>query len=127
MSAVLAHDVYVDIENTVTILKAGTVVPEEFAEYVTNPKAYVESADTVADEASGEPAEERPYSKWTNVQLQAELKRRELPVHGNKPELVDRLEFDDLEREELGESSPDGLGDDLDGDEPDEIDDLNEE
>lgn len=32
------------------------------------------------------------YSKWTVTQLVAELKRRELPSSGSKPELVKRLE-----------------------------------
>lgn len=36
-----------------------------------------------------------PYSEWTVPELDAELKRRELPGGGNKAEKVKRLEDDD--------------------------------
>lgn len=41
--------------------------------------------------------EDGAYSDWTVEQMRAELHRRELPVSGNKPELLQRLRDNDSE------------------------------
>lgn len=52
---------------------------------------------SVEDQGDGESTEEGSYDSLTKEQLQEELRNRELPTSGNKPELVARLEEDDAE------------------------------
>lgn len=48
-------------------------------------------------EATDEEVDEDSYSSWTVDELQDELRKRDLPVSGNKAELVERLEGNDEE------------------------------
>jgi hypothetical protein len=50
--------------------------------------------DDEADESDGD-EDTRPYAEWTVPELDAQLKARELPTSGTKPEKVKRLEEDD--------------------------------
>lgn len=55
-----------------------------------------EEADaTNADDEDDEEDEDSDYSEMSNDELRDELKRRDLPVSGNKDELIARLEEDD--------------------------------
>lgn len=60
-----------------------------------------------------QPAEETEtdYEKWNVTQLKEELEKRDLPVSGNKPELVERLQESDLSSEEEDEDDEDEDGD----------------
>jgi len=89
-------------DNSVVILAAGDTVPEDLAEYVTNPKAFVE-LDLEREEQDEQESGEESYEDLTIDELKDKLKGRELPVSGNKPDLIERLQFDDLEREEQDE------------------------
>ncbi|WP_213816231.1 SAP domain-containing protein [Glaciihabitans sp. dw_435] len=95
MSGVLAFDVHVtDAANVIHVLHAGDRVPKELEELVTNPKAYVIGED----EAESALPTNGGYAEWTNPQLQEELRNRDLPVSGNKPDFIERLTLDDVER-----------------------------
>lgn len=103
MSRVLRHNVHVTLEdNSVVILPAGASVPKEYAEFVTNPKAYVdvELAGDGEQAAGGEGL----YAGESVPNLKAELKKRELPQTGNKAELIERLLADDADSE--GDDEP---------------------
>jgi hypothetical protein len=47
------------------------------------------------DEVDDDEVDDRPYSEWTVTELDAQLKVRELPTSGSKPDKVKRLEEDD--------------------------------
>lgn len=133
MGRILRHDVHVTLrDNSVVVLPAGASVPAEYADYVTNPKAFVEVVDAPArasSSAGGDPTGSN-YAEWSNSQLKAALKKRELPQGGKKAELVDRLKLDDAEHEEAGDGDESADGDesgDGDGDESDESDEDDEE
>lgn len=59
----------------------GEAIPEEYAESITNPRAYDEGDD--------------PYSDLTVDQLRDILVDRGLSLSGNKPDLIERLQADD--------------------------------
>lgn len=48
-------------------------------------------------EGNGGEEPDESYSAMTKDELQEELAKRDLPVSGNKPELIERLEQDDGE------------------------------
>lgn len=85
--AVLARDVHISTGGAdVTILKAGDTVPKKLEKYVTNPKAFVDSDETVPEPTGDEQAD-----------LVAELKKRELPTSGTVEELRARIAEHDAE------------------------------
>lgn len=56
--------------------------------------------DALVDEATGEePEQVTPYEGMLRAELQDELASRDLPVSGNKPELIARLLEDDKEND----------------------------
>ena len=55
--------------------------------------------------------ETAPYKEWTLDDLRDELRARQLPTSGNKPELVERLEDND----EAPPADPDAADDDAHG------------
>jgi len=95
----------------------GDTVPGEYQKSISNPAAYEGGDEPPSDEPPGDkpPSDEPPgededligeedepednyeSSEATNDDLRAELARRDLPVHGNKPDLVARLRADDAE------------------------------
>lgn len=124
MGRVLRNDVHVTLkDNSVVVLPAGASVPAKYADYVTNPKAFVEGEDASADAPSAvadEPTGSN-YAEWSNTQLKVALRKRELPQGGNKAELVERLKADDIKSDGSDDSGA------ADGDEPDEGDEENRE
>jgi len=95
-------------------------------------KATVNSGVSNLDAAPGEPGyipeDDAPvdvdgggqitgYEAWSKDDLVAELEARGLPKSGNKPELIDRLEQDDLAKEaeaaegETAEVTPEPVAD----------------
>lgn len=96
MGRVLTKNVYLEKEGDVVRLLAGTEVPRWAEDLITNPKAFESDDETPEEESAA--AVPVGYAALTVEQLQVELKGRELPVSGNKPELVERLEADDAEK-----------------------------
>lgn len=101
--------------------RKGDTVPAEYQKSITNPAVYEQGDEgdegepeaelgddpTAANQeaAAGEPDEDEDeddepddnYDDQTNDDLRAELANRGLPVHGNKPDLVERLREDDAD------------------------------
>ena len=127
MARVLARDVHVTGEdNQVVILKAGDKVPKKFADYVTNPKAYVEVVEVTGsgDDGSSTPDGAAGYDGLKGPQLKKLLKDRELPQSGTNAEMIERLkEFD---AEQVADGAGEGSGDDGSST-PDEDDEENQE
>ena len=122
MGRILRNDVHVTLkDNSVVVLPAGASVPAEYADYVTNPKAFVEVGDAPADAPAADEPTGSNYAEWSNTQLKSALKKRELPQGGNKSELVERLKADDIKSD--GSDDPGAA----DGDESDEGDEENQE
>jgi hypothetical protein len=113
MGRVLRTAVHVTDENsTVTVLAAGDVVPKELAKYVSNPKAFVPTDEGLeTDESAADADEDGPYAGQSIDELKEQLRQRELPVGGNKAELVSRLVEDD--ENTADESAADADEDDL--------------
>lgn len=86
-------------DGSVVVLKPGAEVPKALRKYVTNDKVFVaeseEQTETGTDTADGV----TPYDASTIPDLQAELKKRELPTSGNKGELLARLVEHDTKSE----------------------------
>jgi hypothetical protein len=51
------------------------------------------------------------YEDFTSAALRSKLEDRRLPKHGSKPELVERLEFDDLYKSQENRLLNSGFGD----------------
>ncbi len=109
MGGVLRNDVHVTKEDhSVVILRRGSTVPDELAEYVTNPKAYASDVESDAEQGeSGDTSGDTGYQSWKVPDLKAELKKRELPQGGTHDELVLRLTESDAEQGESGDTSGD--------------------
>jgi hypothetical protein len=94
MGARLRTDVHVwdDEKSAFVVLERGTEVPEKFANLVTNPKAYADPADAEGDGQDDEESDKpEGYAALNVEELKAELRLRELPQTGNKPDLIARL------------------------------------
>ena len=78
-------------DGTVVVLKPGDELPKALQKYVTNDKVFAaeseEQKGTGTDTSDGV----TPYDASTIPDLQAELKKRELPTSGNKAQLIARL------------------------------------
>lgn len=82
-----------------TYYPAGSEPPKDAAEQITNPAAWGDNASDDGDD------DEKPLSKLSKDELQAEVDRRnadrdddakiEVGGKGNKPDLVKALEADD--------------------------------
>jgi hypothetical protein len=125
---VLARTVHVTRgDNDVVTLLAGSEVPKELREFVTNERLF-QDADAPAAPA---PAAEREgagddtpgddengsgdgYDDLKYDELKALLKDRELPQDGKMPDMVARLREDDAEK------AKEGAGDDTPGDDQNE-------
>ena len=106
MAGALRTDVHVwdDEKSDFVVLEKGTEVPERFAGLVTNPKAYVDPADAEGDGSDDEGSDQpEGYAALNVEELKAELRLRELPQTGNKPDLIARL----LEADAEGDGSDD--------------------
>ncbi|KKM20863.1 hypothetical protein LCGC14_1641220 [marine sediment metagenome] len=69
----------------------------------------IESIEEVRAEVAVElgDAEAKAYEDWSANELKDALRERELPVSGNKPELIERLEESDVEDEPEDETDDD--------------------
>lgn len=74
-------------------LAPGDSVPEWADELVTNPK-LLEGEDEVEETESEAPGGDG-YDDMNKEELQSVLEDRDLPVSGNKDELIERLREDD--------------------------------
>lgn len=92
-------------EDDIHYLRARTWLVDEaelqgfsIRDQVHNGLSEQDSDEESGNEEQGE--EEIDYSEASVAELKAELERRNLPVGGNKPELIARLEEDDANSEE---------------------------
>lgn len=100
MARRLAANVWVGSE----FFAAGSVPPKEYAEQITNPAAWGDTApDEPADASSPAPEDVSVYADWKAADLKAEIASRnegrdddaKLPVKGKNADLIAALEADD--------------------------------
>lgn len=112
MSKVLAHDVHLELANHESVvLKAGSSVPKEYADRVTNPRAFVEveaepvtvtaptpAPTSAAAAAETTPAAEKPdYLKMRKPEITALATSRGVDASGSIKVIADRLAAKDEE------------------------------
>lgn len=137
MARVLARDVHITLPgkpHEPIVLRAGQGVPKEYAEFVTNPRAFIEvesepstpSAPASAP-ASTQKQEEKTdvtpvnYSKLKKPELEALAIARGIDANGTVKVLAERLVAADAAAAEAAASSSDsGADDDVDFDSMDE-------
>lgn len=142
MARVLARDVHITLPgkpHDPIVLRAGQAVPKEYAEFVTNPRAFIEvesepstpsapaSATTTenkqevkAEEVKAEEVTVVNYSKLKKPELEALATERGLDATGTAKVLVERLVAADAAAAEAKASSDDNAGDEVDFDSMDE-------